>query len=294
MLALLPTAVPVVCDASMGCVFSVLLFVILPHSIFIYVKRQCIATSAMNGHLSILHVDDNTDLGALVKTYLERDSSDIDCSVTTEQDPEKALELITAAETTFDCVISDYNMPQMNGVEFLQAVRESQPELPVLLFSGEETSEISAEIIRAGLTDYLQKDIGTDQYTMLIRRVSHAVESPGEFNPEAETELDGVGIVGADEYFEEADETYATLYGYTPTEIEGKHWTDLHPDEEVEHIRTHVLPVVQSGGEWTGQSEGLRADESTFTESKMVTAMDDGRLLIAVSAIDNPELGSEE
>jgi PAS domain S-box-containing protein len=245
-------------------------------------------------HLSLLHVDDDPELGALVKTYLERDASDIDCSVATEQDPEQALERIRSSEIAFDCVISDYNMPQMNGIEFLEAVRESHPELPVLLFSGEEPSDIAAEIIQAGLTDYLHKGLGTDQYTMLIRRVSHAVDSPGEFNPEAETELDGIGVVGADDHFEEADETYAALYGYTPDEIEGKHWTDLHPDTEVEHIRTHVLPVVQRGGEWTGRSKGLRADDSTFTESKMVTAMDDGRLLIAVSEFDDTELIAEE
>lgn len=67
----------------------------------------------------------------------------------------------------------------------------------------------------------------------------------------------------------------------------GKHWTELHPKEEVEHIRTHVLPVVEDGGKWTGGSEGLRSDGSTFTESKMVTALDDGRLLIAVTEVDD-------
>lgn len=233
-------------------------------------------------------------MGALVKTYLERESSDLDCSVTIKRDPEQALELLSSSETTFDCVISDYNMPEMNGIEFLKAVRESAPELPVLLFSGEEPSDIAAEIIQAGLTDYLRKGFGTDQYTMLIRRVNHAVNSDGEFDPEAEAELDGVGIVGPDEYFEEADETYASLYGYTADEIEGRHWTELHPEEEVEHIRTHVLPVVQSGGKWTGRSRGLREDNSTFTESKMVAAMDDGRLLIAVSELDDSDLANEE
>ncbi len=48
-----------------------------------------------------------------------------------------------------------------------------------------------------------------------------------------------------------------------------------------------MLPVVRNGGEWTGQSEGLRSDETTFRESKMVTALDENRLLIAVSAIDD-------
>lgn len=121
---------------------------------------------------------------------------------------------------------------------------------------------------------------------MLVRRVEHAMAGGGAFDSETEVELDGVGVVGLDESFDEVDDTYASLYDYDAAEIAGKHWTELHPDEEVEHIKTHVLPVVQGGSEWTGRSKGLRADGSTFTESKMVTALDDGRLLITVSELD--------
>jgi PAS domain S-box-containing protein len=149
---------------------------------------------------------------------------------------------------------------------------------------------VAAEIIETGLTDYLRKSVGTDQYTMLIRRVGHAVDSGGQFDARADTQLDGVGVVGSDDRFDRADEAYAASYGYDPDEVAGKHWTELHPDEEVEHIRTHVLPVVRDGGEWRGRSEGLRADGSTFTESKLVTALDDGRLLITVSEIDDAGL----
>jgi PAS domain-containing protein len=74
------------------------------------------------------------------------------------------------------------------------------------------------------------------------------VESDGQFDSEVATELDAVGVVGPDERFDRVDTGYADLYDYDPDEVMGKHWTELHPDEEVEHIRTHVLPVVQEGG----------------------------------------------
>ncbi|WP_336336723.1 response regulator [Haloarcula brevis] len=245
-----------------------------------------------NDSLSILHVDDDAALGALVETYLERDDSGLNCAVTTETNPETALSLLRSPETEFDCVVSDYQMPEMNGIDFLEAVRETHPELPLLLFSGEETDEVAPEIIQAGLTDYLKKGGGTEQYTTLIRRVGHAVESDGEFDANDRVELDGIGVVGNDERFEEATDTYASFYGYDSDEVVGKHWTELHPSDEVEHIKTHVLPVVERGGKWTGQSEGLRADETTFRESKMVTALDDGRLLIAVDELDGTGLVS--
>jgi len=236
--------------------------------------------------LRVLHVDDDPRLCELVELYLERDRSGLDCRVTTETSAGAALETIQTDGATFDCLISDYRMPRMNGIELLERVRDTHPELPVLLFSGEETDEIAAKIIDAGLTDYLRKGNGAKQYAMLVRRVRHAVRSDGQFDAGSETALDGVGVVGTDGYYQDADENYAECYGYDPEEIPGKHWADLHPEEEVEHIRTHVWPVVRDGGNWRGHSEGLRADGTTFTESKQVTALEDGRLLIAVSELD--------
>jgi len=239
--------------------------------------------ASFDERIHVLHVDDDPRLCELVKLYLEREQSGFNCHVTTETSALDALETVRNDETAFGCIISDYRMPEMNGIEFLERVRETHPELSVLLFSGEETNDVAAKIISTGFTDYLRKGHGVNQYTMLIRRVKHAVESDGQFDPGAETELDGVGVVGADDHYEEADETYASFYGYDAEEIAGKHWTELHPEEEVEHIRTHVLPVVENGGKWSGHSEGLRADGSRFTESKTVMSLDDGRLLIAVS-----------
>ncbi|AXG07936.1 response regulator [Haloplanus rubicundus] len=237
--------------------------------------------------LSILHVDDDDALGDLVQAYLERDDA-LDCTVTTTTTPADALDRLRDADTDFDCIVSDYRMPETNGIEFLRAVRETHPELPFLLFSGEETGDVAAEMIRAGVTDYLHKS-SPSQYTTLVRRVEHAVDSDGQFDSEAATELDAVGVVGPDERFDRVDTGYADLYDYDADEVTGKHWTELHPDDEVEHIRTHVLPVVQEGGKWTGRSTGLRADGSTFTESKMVTTLDDDHLLIAVSEVSPPD-----
>ncbi|MFC6757429.1 MULTISPECIES: response regulator [Haloarcula] len=239
--------------------------------------------------VQVLHVDDSAGLGDLVQHYLEDGEGGLCCQVTTETAPADALNRIRGGETSFDCVVTDYRMPGMNGIELLEAIRETEPTLPVLLFSREETDSVAAEIISAGLSDYLQKGYGTEPYTMLIRRVEHAVNSEGQFEGSVETELDGVGIIGPDERFERVDELYASVYGYEPDEIVGKHWSELHPESAVDHVRSNVLPVVRDGGKWEGRSRGLRAGGDTFTESKLVTALDGDRLLIAVSDIDQSD-----
>ncbi|PAU85132.1 two-component system response regulator [Halorubrum salipaludis] len=250
--------------------------------------------------LRVLCVDDEPGLAALVAAYLERDDA-IDCETVVETDPAAALDRIE--REPFDCVVSDYDMPGRTGVELLSDARESRPDLPFLLFSATEPDAIAAEMVRAGVSDYVTKRGGADGYTALLRRVEHAVEGDGgrfesEPNresggdPSAAVALDGVCTVAPDGTFEFVGEEYGELYGYDPEELVGERWQRLHPTEEVEHIRTHIIPAVMAGERWTGTSTGLRADGSTFAESKMVTTTSDDRLVISVSEFEEVASGA--
>jgi PAS domain S-box-containing protein len=151
-------------------------------------------------------------------------------------------------------------------------------------------------MVRAGASDYVTKRGGADGYTALVRRVEHAIEgdggrcgsepNPAEIAPSRDVALDGICTVAPDGTFEFVGEEYGELYGYDPDELVGERWQRLHPTEAVEHIRTHVIPAVMEGERWTGTSTGLRADGSTFAESKMVTTTSDDRLVISVSELE--------
>ncbi|WP_178917728.1 response regulator [Natronomonas gomsonensis] len=122
--------------------------------------------------IHILHVDDDTRLTELVSRFLQKedDRFDIHPAASAEEG------LARLAEEDFDCIISDYDMPGQNGLEFLRAVREEHSDLPFVLYTGKGSEEVASEAIRAGVTDYLQKDTGTDQYTLLSNRIRNAVE----------------------------------------------------------------------------------------------------------------------
>ncbi len=75
-----------------------------------------------------------------------------------------------------DCIISDYNMPGTNGIEFLEAVREEYPDLPFVLFTGKGSEAVASDAISAGATDYVQKGPGTEQYQLLTNRIVNMVE----------------------------------------------------------------------------------------------------------------------
>ena len=122
--------------------------------------------------IRVLHVDDEPEFAELVATYLQREDERFEIeSATTASDGLDRLN-----NTEFDCIISDHDMPGQNGIEFLESVRDDYPDLPFILFTGKGSEEVASEAISAGVTDYLEKGTGTDQYMVLTNRVRNAVE----------------------------------------------------------------------------------------------------------------------
>ena len=105
----------------------------------------------------VLHVDDEPNILDLTATFLEREGENI--AVETATSATEGLDRLTEGDfesgVPFDCIVSDYDMPGMNGLEFLEAVREEHPDLPFILFTGEGSEEIASEAITAGVSDYL-------------------------------------------------------------------------------------------------------------------------------------------
>lgn len=117
----------------------------------------------------VLHLDDDPGLVDVTGSFLEREGF----QVVSETSAHDALERVN--EDGIDCVVSDYEMPEMDGLELLERIREDHPDLPFILFTGKGSEEIASEAISRGVTDYLQKALGSDQYTVLANRIRNAV-----------------------------------------------------------------------------------------------------------------------
>ena len=123
----------------------------------------------------VLHVDDDPSVTDLTGRFLEREDNRF--SVETAISATGGLERIIESSQPPDCVVSDYDMPEMDGIDFLQTVREEYPNLPFILFTGKGSEEIASDAISAGVTDYLQKQPGTEQYELLTNRIQNAVQT---------------------------------------------------------------------------------------------------------------------
>jgi PAS domain S-box-containing protein len=124
------------------------------------------------GSIRVLHVDDEPNFAELTATYLQREDESFD--VTVETNASDGLDRLS--EQAVDCIVSDYQMPGLDGLEFLERVREKYPDLPFVLFTGEGSEGIASAAIAAGATDYLRKTSGTEQYEVLANRIRNAVD----------------------------------------------------------------------------------------------------------------------
>jgi len=88
-------------------------------------------------------------------------------------DPRQLVHLLLQPETLCDLLLLDVRMPEMDGLEVLAALRESRPDLPVIMMTGHGTIESAVEAMKRGAYDYLAKPFPQEKLHALL---THALE----------------------------------------------------------------------------------------------------------------------
>ncbi|ARS89141.1 response regulator [Natrarchaeobaculum aegyptiacum] len=120
--------------------------------------------------LAVLLVDDEPGLPETIGGYIERENDDITVTIATS-----TLEAVsTLEEESFDCIVSDYQMPALSGLDFLKAVRERDSAVPFIVFTAKGSERVASEAIATGVTDYVKKAPDPDQFDVLVDRIRAA------------------------------------------------------------------------------------------------------------------------
>ena len=115
----------------------------------------------------VLIVDDEQDfLDALSERMRARDME-----VTTSTSATDALK--KAEKGSYDAIVLDLMMPEMDGLEALQEIKKNNPDLQVILLTGHATVEKGIEAMKLGATDFLEKPADLKTLTEKIKN-AHA------------------------------------------------------------------------------------------------------------------------
>jgi PAS domain S-box-containing protein len=178
----------------------------------------------------ILYIDDEDALLELGKLYLEEEwGFSVDCEVSGKV----ALDRITS--THYHAIIADYQMPVMNGIELLKAVRQRFGNIPFILFTGRGREEVVIEAINNGADFYLQKGGNpTAQFAELAHKVRQAVlrrKSENEIISIFRAVPVGIAVV-ADRVLVRVNAHLSTITGYPREELEGRNTRFLYLNDE--------------------------------------------------------------
>ncbi len=106
----------------------------------------------------ILVVDDEPEFVKTIKRHLRREGFSLDSACDGEEAKEKIDDSVLKC-VPFDLIVADLVMPAMGGIELLEWVKKTHPEMSVLLVSGFGDNSTVMEKIRKGMDDFAEKPL---------------------------------------------------------------------------------------------------------------------------------------
>ncbi len=125
----------------------------------------------MADYIKLVLVNDSEEFLEVLKSLIEQETDDFDIKVS--DNPESIIEGVQRG--SYDCIISDYNMPEMDGLTLLEKVRDIDEQIPFVLASADE--KYLREAIEKGADDFFLKTSDPDQISVLVKRVKNVIEA---------------------------------------------------------------------------------------------------------------------
>lgn len=182
----------------------------------------------------LIVVDENRD-SAVVEALNDHQP---DITARRFDDASRALEALSNEDC--DAVISGYELPSMDGLEFLRAVRRVDQDIPFILTPEESSDTIASDAVAAGVTEYLPRSTLAENDSLLVERLTEAVararirrehrETHALFQSLTQNAPFTVLTIDEDSIIRYANDGLRDVLGYDPDEVVGDPLTRLMPD----------------------------------------------------------------
>jgi PAS domain S-box-containing protein len=203
--------------------------------------------------ISILLVDDQEDLLEISRLFLEKDG---DLTVDTARSAEDALKKLRA--NAYDAVVSDYNMPGMDGIEFLNEFTGLALDKPFIIFTGKSREDIVIRALNSGADFYLQKSgDAKSQYAelknmvhqaVMRRRVEEAlIRSESNHRTVVECLDDSIYMVDKNCRYLFMNAYHQRRLGIMGEKYEGREYREFHTLDETTRFARAVTQCFESG-----------------------------------------------
>jgi PAS domain S-box-containing protein len=204
--------------------------------------------------ISLLLVDDEPALLDLAKAFLERTPG---ITVTTKESAHDALASLD--QSAFDAIVSDYQMPKMDGIAFLKTVRTRTHTMPFILFTGKGREDVVIDALNSGADYYVQKGCDTrSQFAELAHKIRRAVEQRRVESALAQKNAVLQAVLAASPYgvaftcnrtLQWVNASFARMLGYASQDLTGKKLLDLYENAGVcEQMGKRITEDLKTAG----------------------------------------------
>ncbi|MBN1195664.1 MAG: PAS domain S-box protein [Methanomicrobiaceae archaeon] len=225
----------------------------------------------MQDTIRVLYVDDEPALLEIGKLFLESGGNFV-----VETLPSATEALACIATERYDAIISDYLMPDIDGIEFLHKVRSEDSTIPFILFTGRGREEIAIEAINSGADFYIQKGGQPKaQFAELAHKVRQAVqrrraeislrESEAKYRELADLLPQMIFETDPDFQVTYANQYAFTTLGYTEQDLkDGVHALSIIEPSQHGRVREHIEKLLDGIPRESKEYTVIRKDGSTI------------------------------
>ncbi len=225
--------------------------------------------------IRVLLVDDDTCFLSIASQIL---ISEYNFDVQTVNSADLALK--TLENQNFDAIISDYDMPQIDGLEFLRILRNNKNDVPFIIFTGQGREEVAIKALNLGADRYLNKHGPPEAvYAELCDAIIKTIESKQskillkeseeKYRTLVEESLQGILVAqGRPPHSVFVNESFAKTLGYSVEEINSLSPTQLaglvHPEDQKIFFERYNQRLFGQQRDSTFDFRGLKKDGTTL------------------------------
>lgn len=241
--------------------------------------------------LRLLYVEDDD----VIRTELADLLSNFFGKIIVEKDGRAGLETYLKNKDEIDVILTDINMPKLNGLEMVKTIREIDKKVPVFLATAHSDNEFLAEAIKLRIHEYIVKPIDIRNLLSLMNDLANVLYQENMIEQQTkELEkykeiLDSNNIVIKTDIHMNityVNKQFCQVTGYTKDELLGQEFKSLkHPDFSND-IYTEMFTKVLNNKPWHGQLKNLAKDNSTYhTDAHMIPILSDSGEIVGTISI---------
>ena len=118
----------------------------------------------MSNKRRVLVVDDeDIVLNSCIKTF-ECEGFEVETALSGVEGIRKA------AQSDFDVIITDYKIPDIDGIEIVEYIRKENPNSPIIMITGYSTDELEIRATKSGIFEYIEKPFTPDEINRVVKR----------------------------------------------------------------------------------------------------------------------------